>query len=170
LCLNKPVGSGIIVSAPVFGIDVDSDTRAAAVRSMRIVNRDAAAAACASGARGCTDVSGYGLLGACAEVAAQSGVTVEVTASRVPLLPGVTELVASQAVPARADETWRWISRRGLLLDRVGGAATVMLCGPETSGGLLVGLEANQAEEAVSRHGFAIIGQILDGSPAVHVV
>ncbi|MGH9485865.1 MAG: selenide, water dikinase SelD, partial [Terriglobales bacterium] len=88
LVLTKAIGTGVITTALKRGAPLDPQDFAAAVRSMRTLNRDAAAAALAAGAHAATDITGFGLLGHAREMALASGVHFRLEAAAVPLLPG----------------------------------------------------------------------------------
>ena len=81
---------------------------AAAVASMTASNAAASRAAVAAGATGCTDVTGFGLLGHLMKMAAASGVDAVVDVAAVPVLPGVRELAESGIPPggSRRDRDW----------------------------------------------------------------
>src|SRR5947209_12058809 len=77
LFLTKPLGTGIIGTAIKFD-RVDAAMSAAAIASMRMLNRAAAEIlrALPDGAiHACTDVTGFGLIGQSTEIARESGVT-----------------------------------------------------------------------------------------------
>src|SRR5437667_202846 len=91
LFLSKPLGTGVITTAAK-----DHAARAevldGAIKSMLRLNHAAAEVAREAGARGATDITGFGLLGHAGEVVKASGAGVTISASRLPLLPGTREL------------------------------------------------------------------------------
>ena len=101
------------------------------------------------GARACTDVTGFGLLGHLIEMTRPSGVDAELSLSAIPVLPGAEETVAagilSSLQPAnvrlrrgiRDQARWREHPRYPLLFD------------PQTAGGLLAGVPKANAEACV---------------------
>ncbi|MCC6989404.1 MAG: selenide, water dikinase SelD, partial [Acidobacteria bacterium] len=93
LLLTKPIGTGIIGTAIKFG-RVPDEVVAAAVASMRTLNKAAAETLRAVTVHACTDITGFGLLGHASEMAAASGVALELDAAAVPLIEGVLPLVA----------------------------------------------------------------------------
>jgi selenium donor protein len=171
LWLTKPLGTGLLLGAARFGLELDPALIEAAIASAREINRDASVAALAAGCRAATDVSGFGLLGACREVALSSQVAVELDPTLVPWLDGVGDVVCAQALPSAADETWRWLERQHLLQGARAGALEVKLSAPETSGGLLLGLSPAAAERFVATCGHAVkIGTIVAGDPAIRLL
>src|SRR5690606_30123491 len=74
LMLTKPLGTGCITTAAKSDRADDSDI-AEAIGWMKQLNRAAAEAARAAGARAATDITGFGLLGHATEMAETAGVT-----------------------------------------------------------------------------------------------
>ena len=64
----------------------------------------------AAGATGCTDVTGYGLLGHLAKMAAASGVDAEIEVAAVPFLAGTRELAAAGAIPGGSRRNRDWVA------------------------------------------------------------
>src|SRR5918994_1133933 len=89
LVLTKPLGAGAVATAIERAIAV-----------MTTLNDRAAEQARGAGAHALTDVTGFGLLGHVHELAAASGVAVEIDAAAVPAIDGVLELLESDAVVA----------------------------------------------------------------------
>ena len=104
------------------------------------------------GVHAATDVTGFGLLGHLSEIARHSGrqgVTVELDWRALPLFDGVPALAAGEVLPAAASAIARLLDAS--MLD-AGGLSTGqigILCGPETSGGILAFLPAQAAEAFV---------------------
>ncbi|WP_458526526.1 selenide, water dikinase SelD [Onishia taeanensis] len=166
LILTKPLGTGTLFAAQAQlaarGRWID-----AALDSMCRSNQAGAACLQAHGARACTDVTGFGLLGHLVEMTRPSGVDAELTLSALPLLEGAETTVAagilSSLQPANArlrralrDQTqWREHPRYPLLFD------------PQTAGGLLAGVPADNADaclaalQALGYGEAAIIGRVM---------
>src|SRR5437016_10542004 len=89
--LTKPLGTGVITTAAENGV-ARAAWLEAAVASMLRLNRVAAAVALESGARGATDITGFGFLGHAGEMVKASGAGLQIDASRLPVLPGTREL------------------------------------------------------------------------------
>src|SRR6266704_6541615 len=89
--LSKALGTGVIATAAKDDA-CDPTVLAGAVTSMLRLNRVAAEVACEAGARGATDVTGFGLLGHAGEMVKASRAGLAISASRLPLLPGVRAL------------------------------------------------------------------------------
>ena len=150
LFLTKPIGTGVIATAIKFD-RAPAGAVDAAVRAMVALNRAAAEAlgSLPGAVHGCTDITGFGLIGHATEMAVASGVTVVINADVVPLLPGARDLVAgSQAGGLKTNESYFPVSLR-----RPGGVDEDLLrlfYDPQTSGGLLASVAADGAD-AVAR-------------------
>ena len=168
LVLTKALGTGVVATA--IKAEAASDTAAtAAVKSMTSLNREAAAAMIRVGVRAATDVTGYGLLGHLGTLLLQSGVAAEIVAENVPALPEVSELIAAGHIPGGA--------RRNLedLEDRVDfgdqdETTRLILADAQTSGGLLISVPEERAEELMelleaAGPVAAMIGRVTDGAP-----
>jgi selenide,water dikinase len=136
LVLTKPLGTGVVATALKAGRASEA-VLAAATRSMTTLNREASEAALRHGVTGGTDVTGFGILGHAEALARQSGVTLEIDAHELPLLPGAIELaVAHQAGGLKANRL-----AFELLVEYQGEpdeAHRALLFDPQTSGGLLL--------------------------------
>lgn len=150
LILTKALGTGFVTTANRAG-DCDAAVLAAACLSMTTLNAAAADAALASGVRGATDVSGFGLAGHASELAGASGVTIHVETARLPLLPGVVPFVEAGYF-TRANASTRSHLEPTTSID-AGADATRVEClfDPQTSGGLLLSVAADRAEDLVAR-------------------
>jgi selenide,water dikinase len=147
LFLTKPLGTGIVATALKFE-RVDDMLARAAVDSMRMLNRAAAEALqrLPHGAvHGCTDITGFGLVGHAAEMAAASGVTLCIDAARLPLLPGV-QAIASQNRSGGMDSNEQYFGARTRIDPAVPGDLGPVLFDPQTSGGLLIAAAGESAD------------------------
>ncbi len=160
LFLTKPIGTGIIGTAIKFGRATEAVV-AAAVASMRTLNKGAAEALAGLPVHGCTDITGFGLIGHAAEMAVASGVTLELDAAAIPVFEGVRPMVA-------ANRSGGLSSNRAHFADRVQLASPAaealadLLFDPQTSGGLLVAIGAAAADAAAARFAAA-------GVPAIRI-
>jgi selenide,water dikinase len=169
LILTKPIGTGVVGTSIKFG-RTTKKTVDAAVESMRTLNR-AAAEALANVTLGsvhaCTDVTGFGLIGHSTEMAAASAATLVITAGTVPLLPGVTELVAANGSGGMSTNRAHFsptTDLSGLSKDLAD-----LLFDPQTSGGLLAAVERQSAPAALAalaRRGVSatIVGEVRPAS------
>ena len=159
LFLSKPLGTGVITTGGKSGAAGD-DVLAGAIASMLRLNRVAAEVARETGAKGATDITGFGLLGHAAEMVVASGAGIVVEASRVPLLPGARELAERGEWSGGMKRNRRHVE--ALFGSNLSIAASVpdvlaaLLFEAETSGGLLFSVtpdRAGQVEAGFARHG-----------------
>ena len=166
LVLTKPLGVGVVTT----GIKADAasaDVAAAAVAEMTRLNDVASSVAIDAGATGCTDVTGFGLLGHLGRMTVESKVVATVTFDAIPFLPGAVDLANDGVMPGG--------SRRNLaagseLLDAGAHDEIVQLlfADAQTSGGLVFGVDPGEASEVVERlaasgHTAAVIGTTAAG-------
>jgi selenide, water dikinase len=150
LVLTKPLGVGIATTAVKAGT-ASGALLDAAVATMCTPNAAAASAALAAGSVGCTDVTGFGLLGHLRKMAAASGVDAVLDVGAVPLLPGVRELADAGVVPGGTRRNREWAAEVLDVSPGVGETDVVLLADAQTSGGLLFGAEPGRAATAVAR-------------------
>ena len=147
LILTKPLGTGIVGTAIKFG-RASQDVIDHAVAQMRTLNKAAAEAiANVDGVHACTDITGFGLGGHASEMAAASNVTIEFTASALPIIPGVIAMTGPNK--SGGMNTNREHFGAGVEFGRqVPESVRDIVFDPQTSGGLLVSVAASSAEMA----------------------
>ena len=160
LILTKPVGSGIINTAAKAQM-VSEAHLSEAIRVMAKLNRYAAEAMQDFTVHACTDITGFGLLGHCAEMAGTGDITMELDVGAVPFMEGAKEYASGGLVPAGS------YTNRKLSLKDVDAAGADelfldLLYDPQTSGGLLYSIPEAEAETALK----ALSAAIPDMRPA----
>lgn len=149
LYLTKPLGTGVVATALKRDIAAADDV-AAAVVSMRALNRAAAeAAAGAGGVRACTDITGFGLLGHAAEMAARGPAGLRIEAASLPLLPGARRYAAAAAFAGGLWRNRHYFEAAGAVRYAPGldEQTIALLWDPQTSGGLLLALDPERAAD-----------------------
>jgi selenide, water dikinase len=160
LFLSKPLGTGVITTA---GKDdaAPADVLAGAVTSMLRLNRAAAQVAIACGAKGATDITGFGLLGHAGEMVEASGAGIQIAAGRLPLLPGAQALADKGHFSGGMKRNRRYVEGvfgSRLMIDAaVAPGLASLLFEAETSGGLLFSVAPDRAAQV--REGFAARGE-----------
>ena len=148
LFLSKPLGTGVITTAAKDDA-APAGVLEGAVQSMLRLNRLAARVAGAHGARGATDITGFGLLGHAAEMIMASGAGVALAASRLPLLPGALALAEAGHFSGGMKRNRRHVEQlfgARLTIDAaVPAPLAAMLTEAETSGGLLFAVARERA-------------------------
>jgi selenide, water dikinase len=148
LLLTKPLGTGIITTAEKRG-QCAPEHLEAAVASMLRLNRRPAELAADLDVHAATDITGFGLLGHAAEMARHGGVGFTIDAGAVPLLPGALAYARAGVAPSGLDRNRQFLEADGFVrfADDVEEAQRLLLCDPQTSGGLLFALPPAQADE-----------------------
>lgn len=174
LILTKPLGTGIISTA-IKGETASLSEIDEAVAWMMLINRRTSELMLQCEANAATDVTGFGLIGHACEMAGTGEVSLCIWHDAVPLMTGVSRLVSEGMTPAGA------YRNRDHFAGFVSGIAAederlLPLFDPQTSGGLLISLPTERADNflkaAASEQLFAVeIGSVLPrGESAVVVV
>ena len=100
LILTKALGTGVVTTA-LKQDRADSETVAAAVRSMSRLNRVAAELAASCGVGAMTDITGFGLAGHALEMARLSEVDFAIDLARLQFLPGAVDFAKQGVFPRR---------------------------------------------------------------------
>jgi selenide, water dikinase len=152
LFLSKPLGTGVITTAAKDNA-ARTEVLEGAIKSMLRLNRVAAEVAREAGARGATDITGFGLLGHTGEMVKASGAGVTISASRLPLLPGTRELAEAGHWSGGMKRNRRHIDAvfgQGLRIDpSIPGYLVSLLAESETSGGLLFSVAPDRARGVI---------------------
>ena len=150
--LSKPLGTGVITTAAKNSV-AGREVLAGAIDSMLRLNRVAAAVARESGARGATDITGFGFLGHAGEMVRASRAGLSIDASRLPILPGTRELAEKGQWSGGMKRNRRHVDATfgaDLTIDAaVPGYIASLLTEAETSGGLLFSVAADRAGSVV---------------------
>ncbi len=178
LIVTKPLGIGVITTALKGGALGSPEGQAAldtAVASMTRTNAEAARIAVAAGAKGATDVTGFGLLGHAGRMAQESGVDIEISVAAVPIIEMARDLAVAGLVPGGTGRNLGWVMEWLDIDAAVDEIDVTLLADAQTSGGLVFGVDADKAESVVaelteSGHTAATIGTVTAlGSGLIHV-
>ena len=165
LILTKAVGTGVISTAIKKGI-ADAATTAAALETMLTPGKKAAELMREFGVRCATDITGFGLLGHAWEVAVASGVTLEIEAASVPLIPGAKELALRRMI-TRGDRTNREYAGHDVSMDPgITPEIQSLLYDPQTAGGMLIAINPDKASALLAQlrerySAAAIVGRVV---------
>ena len=148
LLLTKPLGSGVLLNANLKGW-VSQEAIEECFRQLATLNRVAAETLQAFNVHAATDITGFGLAGHALEIAQGSTVTIEIETQNLPWLPEVA------AMYERGMTTGTNQANRKLVENDVEFPAQQLmqelLVDPQTSGGLLVSLPAEEADIALNK-------------------
>lgn len=150
LVLTKPLGTGIINTAIKAGMAAGELAETVADCMARL-NMTASEVMLEAGARACTDVTGFGLLGHSFEMIQGTSKGIIINAPRVPLFPEAVEFAKIGLVPGG---TYRNRDFRAHRVDIDPGISPYLLdifFDPQTSGGLLIAVPGDKAENMVKK-------------------
>lgn len=143
LYLTKPLGIGIITTAQKKGIVQEAHLQKA-VDTMLMLNKLGAEFGKLSYINAMTDVTGFGLLGHLKEVCEGSGVSAEIEFSKVPVFNFLNEYIQQKSMPGGTQRNWE---SYGSKISSITDEQRAILADPQTSGGLLVSVDAAKAGE-----------------------
>lgn len=144
LFLTKPIGVGILTTAEKQSKLQPQHARLA-VENMMKLNTIGAELAKIDGVTAITDVTGFGLLGHLLEICQGSGLSASVQLDAVPLLdPAVIDYLNQGCVPGGSGRNWESI---GDFVTGTDAQSQTLLCDPQTSGGLLLAVEPESAQQ-----------------------
>lgn len=151
LTLTKPIGVGLLNNRH----KTTGEVFEAAIATMTMLNRDAAAAALAAGVQAATDVTGFGLLGHLHKMCRASGVGAVLDSAAVPLVDGAGEALRDGFVSGGTRRNLDWVRPHVRAGEGIGEAELLLLADAQTSGGLLVAGEVP---------GYPVIGELVEGA------
>ncbi len=165
LCLTKPIGTGISLTAAKqsqshldLSIVIDSMLQLNKVPSQLALLHNAAAM---------TDITGFGLIGHSVEMANASGCTFEIYSDAVPLFANTLELLSGGAESSGLSNNKASLEKTIDVKSTISELLLSAFFDPQTSGPLLVAFPKSEVElfsEAMenSDHKTWIIGQVLE--------
>ncbi len=152
LILTKPLGTGVIATAIRAG-KAQASWIESAMDIMCRLNRDAAISLATLGkaVHSVTDITGFGFLGHAWEMATASGVSFHLDSGKIKLIEGALECVRGGFIAGGLKKNQEFVGDCARFADSVGSELQKLLLDPQTSGGLLVSIQPESAEEACSR-------------------
>ena len=150
LILTKPLGTGIINTAIKGGL-ASKEITDTVTRLMATLNKDAAEIMSNYPVHACTDITGFGLLGHIAEMIIDTGFSIKLTSKTIPIIPGTLEYAGMGLVPAG---TYKNREFRECMVDfapSVDRLVQDILFDPQTSGGLLICVDRENADELLEK-------------------
>lgn len=146
LVLTKGLGTGIIATAIKAGLD-DPVIVNGFIKSMGTLNKYAADIMLKYNVSACTDVTGFGLAGHLLEMIEGSELSVIINSSSLPLLDGALENAAMGLIPGGLYRNKTYVGDRCIVDGNVKREIADVVFDPQTSGGLLISLPRNDAEQ-----------------------
>lgn len=146
LVLTKGLGTGIIATAIKAGL-ADPVIINGFIKSMGTLNKYAADIMLKYNVSACTDVTGFGLAGHLLEMIEGSELSVAIISSSLPLLDGALENAAMGLIPGGLYRNRTYVGDRCIVDGNVKREIADVVFDPQTSGGLLISLPRNEAEQ-----------------------
>ncbi len=144
LFLTKPLGIGILTTAAKADL-LSPELKERAKNLMTTLNKSARDVMVKYRVHACTDVTGFGLMGHSLEMAQGSGVEIEYDTSKMDLIPESPETAVGGMLPAGMYGT-RHFAEAMVEPGEVPLAVQDMLFDPQTSGGLLIAVDPEDAD------------------------
>lgn len=149
LVLTKPIGVGVTTTAIKQGLTTPEEEQEVA-QVMAMLNRVAADTARSYTVHACTDVTGFGLLGHTLEMAQGSQVRIQLSFQSVPILGSAERFAEHGAIPGGTRRNLEYIQPHTEFESGVSGLSQVLLADAITSGGLLLAVPREQAQQLVA--------------------
>jgi len=137
LYLTKPLGVGILSTAQKKELLKEEDADIS-INLMTQLNKIGIELSKLEQVKAMTDVTGFGLLGHLTEMCNGSKLSANINANKVPQIPQVEEYIKLGAIPGGTNRNWDSYGHDILLTNP---KDKVILCDPQTSGGLLIAVE-----------------------------
>lgn len=144
LVLTKPLGTGILATA-LKANELNQKAASNATKQMATLNKGAAEAMSEVGVNACTDITGFGLLGHCLEMAKASNVEIRIDTRKVPLMPEVKAFAEMGLIPGGSFANQKFYSQDIEVGLNVESVLLDIMFDPQTSGGLLISVPENKA-------------------------
>ncbi|MBT3269398.1 selenide, water dikinase SelD [Candidatus Poribacteria bacterium] len=168
LILSKPLGVGILTTSAKYD-KISAAQLQPAIDSMSMLNDGAGEVLREFGAHAATDITGFGLLGHAHEMAAGSGLAIELHADAVPALDHVIEQIGQGVYTMVCGTNKEYLGDAIAFDDGVAPEWQQLLMEAETSGGLLLSVEPGKAADVVEGLKMkgcsqaAVVGRVIDG-------
>ncbi|MBU6950399.1 selenide, water dikinase SelD [Hahella sp. HN01] len=146
LYLTKPLGVGVLTTAQKQK-KLQPQHAHLALEQMCALNRVGAEAARLTEVCAMTDVTGFGLMGHLLEMCEGSGLKAQLNYAAIPRLPPVLDYIQQGCVPGGARRNF---DSYGARLGEMTEEQRLLLCDPQTSGGLLIAV-APEGRDALER-------------------
>jgi selenide,water dikinase len=144
LILTKPLGTGIINTATKAGL-ADKKSIARVTKCMATLNDKASELMQGMGVHACTDVTGFGFLGHTVQLARNSKIGITINVAAVPFFPEAGKFARQGLCPAGLHRNREFYSSYVKIASELPLYVQDILFDPQTSGGLLISLEAGKA-------------------------
>lgn len=149
LILTKPLGIGILTTSAKADM-VDREVLDRIYNQMATLNKAARDIMVKYHVHSCTDVTGFALMGHSFEMAQGSGCTIHIQSQNVPFHSEAYELAEMGFIPAGAYRNREYAEAGVKNISNVSRALQDIFYDPQTSGGLMIALDAKEAEQCLA--------------------
>ena len=149
LILTKPLGVGIITTGAKAEM-VEGEVMERIYAQMATLNKAARDIMVQYDVHSCTDVTGFGLMGHSYEMAQGSECTLHIQVGKVPYHAEALELATMGLIPAGAYRNREYAQAGVAVRGKITLAMEDILYDPQTSGGLLFAIPAEEAEACLA--------------------
>jgi selenide,water dikinase len=143
LYLTKPIGVGIITTAQKKGIVREQHLKKA-IDTMLTLNTLGADLVHLPYVNAMTDVTGFGLLGHLCELCEGSGLSAEIEFDKVPRFDFLDDYIEQKSMPGGTGRNWESYGHK---ISPLSDHDKAILADPQTSGGLLISVDADRSSE-----------------------
>lgn len=143
LYLTKPLGVGVFTTAQKQG-KLLPEHKDIAPNSMAQLNSIGAELSSIKGITAMTDVTGFGLLGHLTEMCEGSNLSANIELDKIPRFKEINSYIEQGCIPGGTHRNWDSYGHNVKLKDE---SNKLILCDPQTSGGLLIAVEPNACQD-----------------------
>ena len=165
LILTKPIGSGVLTTVAKGGLITEKEIENV-YKTMAFLNKTAKDEMVKHEVHACTDITGFGLLGHCYEMAKGSNVNIEISASSVPIFQGALEYASMGILAAGVYENVKFVGNAVRFNNDVKQEVQDVLFDPQTSGGLLISVGEEKVQALYSDLSMALSNTVC-GKPSI---
>ena len=152
LILTKPIGTGVISTA-IKKEKANSSTIESAVKSMAMLNKKASETLQKFNPNAVTDITGFGLIGHLIEICKGSNVSAKVNFSNINFLPGAIDLASKGIIPGGSSRNLEYAENYVKFSKILSPTEKLLVCDSQTSGGLLISIPDNEADQFSEAYG-----------------
>tara|TARA_B100001996_G_scaffold376472_1_gene357756 strand:+ start:308 stop:1243 length:936 start_codon:yes stop_codon:yes gene_type:complete len=163
LILTKPLGTGVIATA-IKKEMASSSIIESAVKSMVMLNKKASETLQNFNPNAVTDITGFGLMGHLIEICKGSNVSSNINFSDINFLPGAIDLANEGIMPGGSKRNLEYAENYVKFSDSLSPTEKLLACDAQTSGGLLISIPNDEADQFISAYGHQAIkiGSIIE--------
>lgn len=147
--LTKAIGTGIVSTAIKRGL-ANQQSVNEAIALMKELNNKAADLLNKFSANACTDVTGFGLLGHLSEMLEASKLSANISLQNIPLIHDCKNLAIADCIPGGTQNNYAFTKNKVKYADNISDIDKMILNDAQTSGGLLICIDAKHKTEAIN--------------------